>query len=291
MQTTAEIAEVRRHVRTARAQGARIGCVPTMGALHAGHLSLVERCRSESDYVCVTIFVNPTQFAPHEDLAKYPRPMEDDLRKCRAAGVDLVFIPDVPSLYPDGYQTWVSVEEVTQPLEGAMRPEHFRGVTTVVTKLFNIVQPDVACFGAKDYQQQATIRRMVRDLDLPVEIVVCPTVREPDGLALSSRNVYLSPEERQSALSLSASLQLAADRLATGATDLRGLEQEMIDLMHAQPGVQVQYTVLADPDSLETLTQLQPRMVGLIAAMVGKTRLIDNREFNLPQPTASPSPR
>ncbi|MCA9088094.1 MAG: pantoate--beta-alanine ligase [Planctomycetaceae bacterium] len=283
MYVTTSIDDVRQHVKSARGAGKRIGCVPTMGALHEGHLSLVKECQRFCDFVCVTIFVNPTQFAPNEDLAKYPRPIEADLHACREAGVNLVFMPDNDELYPPNFQTWVTVSEITQPLEGAHRPTHFRGVTTVVAKLLNIVQPDVACFGAKDYQQQATIRRMVRDLDMPVEIVVCPIVREPDGLAMSSRNVYLSPEERQAALSLSNALKLAATRLASGDTDLAAIQQMMIQLMQQHPEVQVQYAVIVDPDTLHEVTTPQQHMVGLIAAQVGKTRLIDNREFLLPQ--------
>lgn len=283
MYVTTSIDDVRQHVKSARGAGKRIGCVPTMGALHEGHLSLVKECQRFCDFVCVTIFVNPTQFAPNEDLVKYPRPIEADLHACREAGVNLVFMPDNDELYPPDFQTWVTVSEITQPLEGAHRPTHFRGVTTVVAKLLNIVQPDVACFGAKDYQQQATIRRMVRDLDMPVEIVVCPIVREPDGLAMSSRNVYLSPEERQAALSLSNALKLAATRLASGDTDLAAIQQMMIQLMQQHPEVQVQYAVIVDPDTLHEVTTPQQHMVGLIAARVGKTRLIDNREFLLPQ--------
>ena len=283
MYVTTSIDDVRQHVKSARGAGKRIGCVPTMGALHEGHLSLVKECQRFCDFVCVTIFVNPTQFAPNEDLAKYPRPIEADLHACREAGVNLVFMPDNDELYPPDFQTWVTVSEITQPLEGAHRPTHFRGVTTVVAKLLNIVQPDVACFGAKDYQQQATIRRMVRDLDMPVEIVVCPIVREPDGLAMSSRNVYLSPEERQAALSLSNALKLAATRLASGDTDLAAIQQMMIQLMQQHPEVQVQYAVIVDPDTLHEVTTPQQHMGGLIAAQVGKTRLIDNREFLLPQ--------
>ena len=250
---------------------------PDDGALHAGHLSLIDEARRQSDFVVATIFVNPTQFGPNEDLSKYPRPLEDDLAKCRAAGVDLVFTPEVPSLYPDGFETFVEVERISSVLEGSHRPGHFRGVATIVLKLFNIVQPDVACFGQKDYQQQALIRRMVRDLDLPVEIVVCPTVRESDGLAISSRNVYLSREERQSALVLSQCLRRAAELIQHGEADLKSVQAEMVGLLDATDHVVCDYATIADADSLEVLTSPRDRMVALVAANVGATRLIDNK--------------
>ncbi len=279
---TSHIPEVRQAVGTARLSGCTIGCVPTMGALHAGHISLIEEARKRTDFVVVTIFVNPSQFAPHEDLTKYPRPLERDLQMCREAGANLVYVPEVPSLYPPGYQTWVTVEEMTKPLEGAIRTTHFRGVTTIVLKLFNIVQPDVACFGAKDFQQQSIIRRMVLDLDLPVEIVVCPTIREADGLALSSRNVYLSKKERVVALSLSQSLKLAQEKLKDGERDLTTITQAMKSLIEAHPEIKIDYVTIADPDSLIELQTAQAAMVALIAARVGNTRLIDNQMLALP---------
>lgn len=278
---TSHTPELRQAVGTARLSGCTIGCVPTMGALHAGHVSLMEECRRRTDFVVATIFVNPSQFAPHEDLSKYPRPLDRDLQLCREAGVNLVFVPEVPALYPAGFQTWVTVEEISKPLEGTFRATHFRGVTTIVLKLFNIVQPDVACFGAKDYQQQSIIRRMVYDLDLPVEVVVCPTVREPDGLALSSRNVYLSKKERTVALSLSQALALAEERLSAGDLDLAAITQAMQAQLQVHPEIQVDYVVIADPDSLVELTSPQPSMVALIAARVGATRLIDNRVLTI----------
>ena len=279
---TSHIPELRQAVATARLSGCTVGCVPTMGALHAGHVSLIEECRRRTDFVVATIFVNPSQFAPQEDLSKYPRPLERDLQMCRDAGANLVFVPDVPALYPSGFQTWVTVEEISKPLEGTFRATHFRGVTTIVLKLFNIVQPDVACFGAKDYQQQTVIRRMVQDLDLPVEVVVCPTVREPDGLALSSRNVYLSKKERTIALSLSQSLALAQARLDAGERDLAAITQAMKAKLQAHPEIQIDYVVIAEPDSLKELTSPQSAMVALIAARVGTTRLIDNRVLSAP---------
>jgi pantoate--beta-alanine ligase len=276
MEVVTTIPELRSQVAAARGRGCRIGCVPTMGALHRGHISLVEECRKHVDYTVVTIFVNPTQFSPTEDLSKYPRPIEADLAACRQAGVDCVYLPEVPSLYPEGFDTWVSVDQLSRILEGEFRPTHFRGVTTIVCKLFNIVQPDIACFGAKDYQQQAMIRRMVNDLNIPVEIVVCPTVREPDGLALSSRNLYLSPQERETALVISRTLTLAKERYLSGQFEIPQIEAEMWSTLTATPGVEPQYAVIRDPETLGELPSLQDRAVALIAAFVGKTRLIDN---------------
>lgn len=247
-----------------------------MGALHAGHISLMDAARERCDFNVVTIFVNPTQFAPTEDLDRYPRPVDQDLKACREAGMDLVFMPRVPDMYPPGFCSWVTVEGLSETLEGAARPAHFRGVTTIVMKLFQLVLPDVSFFGAKDYQQQLLIRRMVLDLDVPVEIVTCPTVREPDGLAMSSRNIYLSREDRESALSLSQALRLAERRLQTGEHDVARIEQEMLDLLSSRPGVEPDYAVLADADSFERLKAPRPRMVALVAARVGATRLIDN---------------
>jgi pantoate--beta-alanine ligase len=281
LDVTADIAALRALVASARQRGCRVGCVPTMGALHAGHLSLVEECRRQADYVVVTIFVNPTQFGPEEDLERYPRPMEADLEACRQAGVHAVYMPEVTSLYPPGYDTWVSVDGLSAILEGEFRPTHFRGVTTIVLKLFHIVQPDVACFGAKDYQQQTMIRRMVEDLHLPVEIVVGPTIREPDGLALSSRNAYLSDTERRSALSLFQSLTMAEAALAEGETDMRAVERAMWELLRSAPGVEPQYAVVRDPETLAELDAPRPEMVALVAAKVGQTRLIDNRTIRL----------
>lgn len=276
MLVTAEIAQLRQAVAVARRGGHWIGCVPTMGALHAGHVSLMRQARADCDFVIVTLFVNPTQFAPTEDLAKYPRPFESDCEQCRAAGADLLFHPSVESVYPPGFTTFVEVEGLTTRWEGASRPTHFRGVTTVVTKLLNLTQPDKAYFGQKDFQQQAVIRRMCRDLDIPTDIVTCPTVRDPDGLALSSRNVYLSPAERTSGLSLYRSLCLVRDRVRAGEKNLSAIRLAMRAEMEQTPGVAVDYATIADPDSLVELSEPQPRMVALVAARVGPTRLIDN---------------
>lgn len=281
MLVTGEITEVRQAIADQRQQGCRIGCVPTMGALHAGHLSLVEECRKHVDYVLLTIFVNPTQFGEGEDLDKYPRPIEDDLAASRAAGVDAVFLPEIDSLYPEGFDSWVEIGAMSTILEGECRPSHFRGVTTIVAKLFNIVLPDVACFGAKDYQQQTIIRKMVRDLDFPIEIAICPTIREPDGLAMSSRNRYLSPQERNTALRLSEALRLAESCLQGGETSIENVEQKMLKHLQAGENVRPEYAVIRDPDSLERLTNPQFEMVALIAGYVGQTRLIDNLRISL----------
>ncbi len=276
MLITPDFAEMRRSVAAARRAGRLIGCVPTMGALHAGHVSLMRQARVECDFVIATLFVNPTQFAPTEDLAKYPRPFETDREQCRAAGVDLLFHPGTESIYPPGFSTFVEVEGLTTKWEGAVRPTHFRGVTTVVAKLLNLTQPDKAYFGQKDFQQQAVIRRMCRDLDMPTEIVTCPTIRDPDGLALSSRNAYLSVSERASGLSLHRALCLARDKVRAGEKNLAAIRLAMRAEMEQTPGVAVDYATIADPDSLVELSEPQPRMVALVAARVGPTRLIDN---------------
>lgn len=273
---TGQVDEVRNRVDAERRSGRMIGLVPTMGALHAGHVSLLDAARKESGFVVASIFVNPTQFAPSEDLSKYPRTMARDLELCAAAGVDLVYAPDVQTMYPPGASTFVEVEGLSRVLEGQFRPTHFRGVTTVVSQLFHIVDADIAWFGQKDYQQQAVIRKMCRDLHMRVKIRVCPTVREPDGLALSSRNVFLNPSERKSALALSHSLKLARERLQSGERDLASIRQAMQALLTTTPDVQLDYATLADPDTLRELTEVQPRLVALVAARVGNTRLIDN---------------
>lgn len=273
---------VRRAVLAARACGKRVGFVPTMGALHAGHHSLIEAARRECGYVVVSIFVNPTQFAPHEDLQKYPRPLEADRRLAFGAGADLVFLPAVETVYPPGFSTYVQVDGLSGVLEGRFRPTHFRGVTTVVLKLFQMVPADVAFFGQKDYQQQTIIRKMVAELNLPIEIRVCPTIREADGLALSSRNVYLSPDERCAALTLSRTLSLAKEELLSGNRDLVALRERMFQLLATTPRVEPDYATLVDPDTLEEVAEVRPRLVALVAARVGLTRLIDNLIIDVP---------
>ncbi len=254
-----------------------VGLVPTMGYLHEGHLSLARAARSECAGVVASIFVNPTQFGPSEDLASYPRDLPRDLDLLAGEGVDLVWTPTPEEMYPPGYQTWVSVEELTQHLEGAMRPGHFRGVATIVTKLFNAVQPDRAYFGQKDAQQALVIRQMVRDLNFPVEVVICPIVREPDGLAMSSRNAYLNPAERQAATVLSRGLAAARETFATGERDAETLRQIVAQIVNAEPLARLQYVSCADVGTLQELQgTLSSRALLSMAVFVGKTRLIDN---------------
>ncbi|MFN3741550.1 MAG: pantoate--beta-alanine ligase [Anaerolineales bacterium] len=253
-----------------------VGFVPTMGYLHEGHLSLVRRARQECASVVVSIFVNPTQFGPHEDLARYPRDLERDLRLLTPLQVDVVWTPTVEEMYPPGYQTWVTVEELTKPLEGAMRPGHFRGVTTVVSKLFNAVQPQRAYFGQKDAQQAAVIRQMRRDLSYPIEIVVCPTVREADGLAMSSRNTYLSPTERQAATVLYRALTAAQSAYQAGERNAERLRAIMLEVLQSEPLAQVQYVSCADYDTLQELDEVRGKALLSMAVFIGKTRLIDN---------------
>jgi len=279
--------EVRAAVHTARQSGLKIGFVPTMGALHVGHVSLIEQARAECGFVIVSIFVNPTQFGPNEDFNRYPRPREMDLRICGDAGADLVFYPTLETMYPAGHRTFVEVGGLSDILEGAIRPGHFRGVATVVTKLFNIVQADRAYFGQKDYQQQTLIRVMTRELDLPTEVITCETIRDPDGLALSSRNAYLSPVERRSGLSLSRALRLAARRVADGERDVAQIQSTMRHEMEQTPGVKLDYAVIVHHESLTPLSGAEPTMVALVAARVGTTRLIDNMILRLPSNTNS----
>ena len=253
-----------------------VGFVPTMGYLHEGHLALVRKAREENDIVIVSIFVNPTQFAPGEDFNVYPRDPERDMELLRNEGADLVFIPSVEEVYPPGCATWVDVEGVTEKLEGASRPGFFRGVATVVTKLFNIVRPHRAYFGRKDAQQLVTIRKMVADLNMDLEIVPVATVRERDGLALSSRNVYLDPEERRSAPVLWNSLQLANEHSSAGEKDAEKIRREMAELISADPRAEIDYVSIADADTLEELDLIdRPALVSL-AVRIGGTRLIDN---------------
>lgn len=253
-----------------------VGLVPTMGYLHAGHLALVRQARQECSSVLVSIYVNPSQFAPTEDLKKYPRDLQRDLELLQSADVDLVWTPNDEIIYPPGYQTWVSVEEVTKQLEGAIRPGHFRGVATVVCKLFNAVQPDKAYFGQKDAQQSVVIRRMVTDLNFPIEIVVCPTVRESDGLAMSSRNVYLNPQERRAAVVLSRALFKAKASFESGERDASRLREVVLETLAEEPLVKVQYVSCAHPDTLLELDGVVEHALVSLAVSVGKTRLIDN---------------
>lgn len=253
-----------------------VGLVPTMGYLHEGHLFLIRQAKAECDHVVVSIFVNPTQFGPNEDLSKYPRDLERDLNLIEPLGVDFVWTPTAEVMYPTGYQTWVEVEAITRPLEGSMRPGHFKGVTTVVAKLFNGVQPHKAYFGQKDAQQQTVIRQMVRDLNFPLEVVVCPTVREADGLAMSSRNKYLEGENRQAALVLFRALSAAKDMYEAGEKSAEVLRRKMKEVIEAEPRAQMQYVSCADFDTLEELELIKGRALLSMAVLIGKTRLIDN---------------
>jgi pantoate--beta-alanine ligase len=247
-----------------------------MGYLHEGHLSLIRQAKAECDHVVVSIFVNPTQFGPNEDLSKYPRDLERDLNLIESLGVDFVWTPTAEVMYPTGYQTWVEVEAITRPLEGSMRPGHFKGVTTVVAKLFNGVQPHKAYFGQKDAQQQTVIRQMVRDLNFPLEVVVCPTVREADGLAMSSRNKYLEGENRQAALVLFHALSAAKDLYEKGERSAEALRRKMKEIIEAEPRAQMQYVSCADFDTLEELELIKGKVLLSMAVLIGKTRLIDN---------------
>lgn len=274
MQVVPSPDDVRCAVRKARREGAMTAVVPTMGALHAGHVSLIQQARAECDLVVATIFVNPTQFGPNEDFERYPRTLEQDLEKCAAAGADIVFTPETAKMYGAHAQSVVSVKQLTQKLEGRVRPTHFDGVTTIVAKLFHITEPDKAYFGQKDYQQQLIIRRMVADLDFGLEVVTCPIVRESDGLAMSSRNRYLSDAERQQALVLYRSLQLAESLAATKSP--AEIADQMCELIQATAGVELDYAVIAAPETLEPATEDSQEGVALVAARLGKTRLIDN---------------
>ncbi len=259
-----------------RARGKRIGFVPTMGYFHEGHLALMRKARELSDVVVVSIFVNPIQFGPQEDFARYPRDLERDRRLAQAQGVDILFVPSAEEMYPPGFQTYVEVTELSRPLCGARRPGHFRGVCTVVLKLFHIVKPHLAVFGEKDYQQLKVIQRMVRDLDLEVEIVPHPTVREPDGLAMSSRNVYLRPEEREAALSLYRALELARKRVAEGVRETRVLRREIEEFIRSHPYTRIDYVEFRDPETLEERERIDRATLLALAVFVGKARLIDN---------------
>jgi pantoate--beta-alanine ligase len=270
------IAETRTACTRIRAAGKTLGLVPTMGALHEGHLSLVRAAQASCDAVVVTIFVNPTQFGPKEDFASYPRTMEQDCQTLEAAGVDLVFAPSVEEMYPSGASTFVEVAGLSERLDGASRPGHFRGVATVVAKLFNIFTPDHAFFGQKDAAQVAVLRKMVRDLRFGVQLDVCPTVREPDGLALSSRNRNLSIEQRRQALVLSRALRGVEEQVRGGKHDSAELLAEALRTLQEEPGVQVDYCRIVDPDTLEDVPDVRHSALVAVAARVGKTRLIDN---------------
>ncbi len=281
MQIFHTISEMRAWSNAEKLAGRRIAFVPTMGALHEGHLSLLREGRMRGDRLVLSIYVNPTQFAPAEDLAKYPRDLEGDLAKARAEGTDAVFVPNDAMMYPERFQTYVTVEEVTKSLCGASRPKHFRGVSTVVAKLFNIVQPDTAIFGEKDFQQLVVIRRMVLDLNMPVDIVGCPIVREPDGLAMSSRNKYLSAEERAAALSLNRSLIEAGRMIESGEKRADSILARVRSFIEDEGKglMRIDYASIVDAETLRDLAQIKQPALLALAAFAGKTRLIDNRCF------------
>ncbi len=253
-----------------------VGFVPTMGYLHEGHLALVRRARAENSSLVVSIFVNPTQFGPQGDFKQYPRDTQRDLARLEMGKTDIVFMPSVTEMYPEPFNSWVEVGKVTERLEGAARPGHFRGVTTIVAKLFNIVQPTRAYFGQKDAQQLIVIKKMVADLNMNLEIVAVPTVREPDGLALSSRNIYLNPQERQAALVLYQALSLAQQLWSQGEKDAERIRREIIVLIKKQPLADIDYVSIADTDTLDALDTVKSPALVSLAVRIGKTRLIDN---------------
>jgi pantoate--beta-alanine ligase len=270
-----------------RRQGVVIGFVPTMGALHDGHRALIRAARLRCDALAVSIFVNPTQFGPTEDLTRYPRPITKDRALCRAEGVDVCFEPSVAAMYPDGFQTVVTVPEIARWWEGEARLQHFSGVATVVTKLFGIVRPELALFGQKDYQQAAVVRRLVEDLNLGVEIVVRPTVREKDGLAMSSRNTYLSAEERVIAGTLYKTLRAGVDLIRKGMTEVAAVQAAMTEIVRREPALMIDYLAVCDPLTLEPLSSVTSRVVLLGAVCLGPVRLIDNLTVTAPSKRTS----
>lgn len=273
MKTVTTIEDVRAWRQAAASD---VGLVPTMGYLHAGHASLVERARRENEHVAASLFVNPTQFGPSEDLARYPRDLERDKALLQEAGCDLLFVPSIQEMYPPGFETFVDVGSVAAPLEGERRPGHFRGVATVVLKLLGIFQPHRAYFGQKDAQQLAVIRRLVRDLDVPVEVVACLTVREPDGLAMSSRNSYLGEAERRAAAVLNRALLAAESRWREGERDGQALRSAMREILDAEPLARTDYVSVADPETMLELSQVTGKAQLSLAVVVGRARLIDN---------------
>jgi pantoate--beta-alanine ligase len=277
METIRNVREMQRWSDAQRARGGRVGLVPTMGYLHAGHLSLVAEARNRCDVTVVSIFVNPLQFGATEDLARYPRNIEGDTQLLTQAGTDVLYLPDAMAMYPEGFQTAVTVDRVTRGLCGVSRPTHFQGVTTVVAKLFNMVKPHVAVFGQKDFQQLVAIRRMVDDLNFDIEIVGAPIVRETDGLAMSSRNAYLSAAERQAALCLSHALQAASEQVEHGETDGLRILATARRCVTDEPLARLDYATLVDPDTLQPVTRVDGQALLALAVNIGKTRLIDNR--------------
>ncbi len=284
VQLTHAIPDTRQAVAAARGRGQTVGLVPTMGALHEGHASLIRLARQQCGFVAVSVFVNPTQFGPAEDFTRYPRTLPDDLAVCEREGADFVFAPEPAAMYPPGFRTFVEVTDLGDHLCGSSRPGHFRGVATVVLKLLNIVRPDRAYFGQKDAQQARIVRQLARDLDVPTEIVVAPTVREPDGLALSSRNRYLAPAERQRATVLIEALREARRRVEAGERDAAALRALLADRVRATPGAVLDYAEVVDADTFRPVDRLAGPAVAALAVKFGGTRLIDN--IDLPVPTA-----
>jgi pantoate--beta-alanine ligase len=276
METIRTVAWMKEKTREARQEQRIIGLVPTMGALHAGHMALVERAKKECAPVYASIFLNPTQFGPKDDLSRYPRPLEADIEKLTAANVAGLFLPDASEIYPHSFATYVQVEELSERLEGKSRPGHFRGVATVVLKLFEIVQPHFAYFGRKDAQQVRIIQKMVRDLNLDVEIIVCPIMREPDGLAMSSRNAYLAGEDRKAASVLHRALQAAARKATAGVRDALELQRSLHKVLSADPRARVDYAEIVDAENFEPVVRVAKPCYALLAVHVGKARLIDN---------------
>jgi len=276
MEIAKTIESVKGLVKAAYSQGKKIGLVPTMGALHIGHISLIKAAVKSCDFVVVSIFVNPTQFGPSEDLEKYPRPLEKDLEICRKNNVDLVFTPSPKEMYPSENLTWVDVDNLTEPLCGQSRPGHFRGVTTVCTKLFNIVQPDIAFFGQKDAQQTIVIKRMVADLNMPLDIVVCPTVREADGLAVSSRNQYLTEQQRKDAAYIFKSLKKCQEMIDAGTTNAQKVIIKMQEILQRVPSIEVEYASIVDAETLQNVDKITGKILTAVAVKIGSTRLIDN---------------
>ena len=276
MEVAKKIEKVRSLVKIARSEGRKIGLVPTMGALHIGHISLIEAAVKNCDFAVVSIFVNPTQFGPGEDFEKYPRPLEADLEICKKAGVDVVFAPSPKQIYPAENVTWVNVEKLTESLCGKSRPGHFRGVTTVCAKLFDIVAPHAAYFGQKDAQQGIVIRRMVADLNMPLEIVICPTVREPNGLAVSSRNQYLTAQQKKDAANIYKSLQTCRRMIDAGTTETHQIIAEMQKILQQVPSIEIEYASIVDVETLESIEKIAGKVLIAVAVKIGPARLIDN---------------
>jgi len=276
MKVAKTIKAVRKLVKVARSKGRETGFVPTMGALHKGHISLIEAAVKKTDFVVVSIFVNPAQFGPTEDFGRYPRPLKADLKICGKAGVDVVFVPTAKEMYGERNLTWVNVEKISEPLCGKFRPGHFLGVATVCAKLFNIVLPDVAFFGQKDAQQAAIIKRMVADLKMPLKVVVCPTVREADGLAMSSRNRYLTKKEREYAAYIYKSLRKCRQMVADGVKDSTKITSQMCRILNNVPSIRIEYVSIVNAETLAPIDRIAGKVLAAVAVKIGTTRLIDN---------------